>query len=144
MNKASIRAFCHRHTGFLFALGLLIFCIYEISFYIFKTYRAFFNSDSAIANILAEEMVLSESFFPSHWWYVNNDLWVFYKQILLIPWVLLGKNGYFAHAFSVFAVSLFMVVIIYKFLRSLMLSRTASLMSASRNSVMSIIFCFLD
>ena len=131
MNKASIRAFVHRHTGFLFALGLLIFCIYEISFYIFKTYRAFFNSDSAIANILAEEMVLSESFFPSHWWYVNNDLWVFYKQILLIPWVLLGKNGYFAHAFSVFAVSLFMVVIIYKFLRSLMLSRTASLMGSA-------------
>ena len=131
MNKASIRAFVHRHTGFLFALGLLIFCIYEISFYIFKTYRAFFNSDSAIANILAEEMVLSESFFPSHWWYVNNDLWVFYKQILLIPWVLLGKNGYFAHAFSVFAVSLFMVFIIYKFLRSLMLSRTASLMGSA-------------
>lgn len=131
INKASIKAFIHRHTGLFFAIVLLIFCIYEISFYIFKTYRAFFNSDAAIANILAEEIVVSGSLFPSHWWYVNNDLWVFYKQLLVIPWVLLGKNGYFAHAFSVFAVSLFMVFIIYKFLRSLMLSRASSLVGSA-------------
>jgi hypothetical protein len=102
--------------------------LYEISFYIFKTYRAFFNSDAAIANILAEEMVLAGSFFPSHWWYVNNDLWVFYKQLLVIPWVLVGKNGYFAHAFTVFEVSVFMIVFIYLFLRSLMLSRASAIM----------------
>ncbi len=117
-----------QYAPLLGAIALLAFVMYEISFYIFKTYRAFFNSDSAIANILAEEIVLSGSFFPSHWWYVNNDLWVFYKQALVIPWVLIGKNGYFAHAFTVFAVSLFMVFIIYRFLRSLMLSPAASLM----------------
>lgn len=117
-----------RYAPFIGAIALLILAIYEISFYIFKTYRAFFNSDSAIANILAEEIVLSGSFFPSHWWYVNNDLWVFYKQALVIPWVLMDKNGYFAHAFTVFAVSMFMVFIIYRFLRSLMLSRAASVM----------------
>ena len=100
----------------------------SVLFYIFKTYRAFFNSDAAIANILAEEIVYAGTFFPTHWWYVNNDLWVFYKQILVIPWVLLGKNGYFAHAFAVFFVTLFMVVFLYAFLRSLMFSRTASLM----------------
>jgi len=118
-----------RNTIILFlALCLLGTVLFEISFYIFKTYRAYFNSDAAIANILAEEMVLSGSFFPSHWWYVNNDLWVFYKQALVIPWVIFGKNGYFAHAFTVFAVSVFMVVVIYKFLRSLMLSPAASIM----------------
>ncbi len=117
-----------KHLPFLGALLLLSFVLYEISFYIFKTYRAFFNSDAAIANILAEEMVLSGSFFPSHWWYVNNDLWIFYKQILVIPWVLAGKNGYFAHAFTVFEVSIFMIVFIYLFLRSLMLSRASSIM----------------
>ncbi len=119
-----------RYAPFFGAIALLILVIYEISFYIFKTYRAFFNSDSAIANILAEEIVLSGSFFPSHWWYVNNDLWVFYKQALVIPWVLMDKNGYFAHAFTVFAVSMFMVFIIYRFLRSLMLSRAASVMGS--------------
>jgi len=110
------------------ALLLLSFVLYEVSFYIFKTYRAFFNSDAAIANILAEEIVLAGSFFPSHWWYVNNDLWIFYKQILVIPWVLAGKNGYFAHAFTVFEVSIFMVIFIYLFLRSLMLSRASAIM----------------
>lgn len=117
-----------KHLPFLGALVLLSFVLYEISFYIFKTYRAFFNSDAAIANILAEEIVVAGSVFPSHWWYVNNDLWVFYKQILVIPWVLMGKNGYFAHAFTVFGVSVFMIVFIYFFLRSLMLSRTAAVM----------------
>ena len=81
---------------FVGALLLLSVVLYEVSFYIFKTYRALFNSDAAIANILAEEIVVAGSIFPSHWWYVNNDLWVFYKQLLVIPWVLMGKNGYFA------------------------------------------------
>ncbi|MDD3342799.1 MAG: hypothetical protein PHR87_04405 [Sulfurospirillaceae bacterium] len=120
--------FIKTHLPAFLAALLLAFVLYEISFYIFKTYRAFFNSDAAIANILAEEIVLSGSFFPSHWWYVNNDLWVFYKQALVIPWVLLGKNGYFAHAFTVFIVSLFMVVFIYNFFRALMLSRASALM----------------
>ena len=64
--------------GAVLLAGLVI---YEVSFYIFKTYRAFFNSDAAIANVLAEEIVLSGSFFPSHWWYVNNDLWIFFKHV---------------------------------------------------------------
>ena len=62
--------------------------------------------------------------------YVNTDLWVFYKQLLVIPWVLAGKNGYFAHAFTVFEVSIFMIVFIYLFLRSLMLSRASSIMGS--------------
>lgn len=126
--NAFVKTRMQRYAPLFGAIVLLSFVLYEISFYIFKTYRAFFNSDSAIANILAEEIVLSGSFFPNHWWYVNNDLWVFYKQALVIPWVLIGKNGYFAHAFTVFAVSLFMIFIIYRFLRSLMLSRAASVM----------------
>jgi hypothetical protein len=123
-----IRKQFNKHAPLLGALVLLSIVLYEISFYIFKTYRAFFNSDAAIANILADEIVETGSFFPSHWWYVNNDLWVFYKQLLVIPWAILGKNGYFAHAFTVFEVSIFMVVFIYLFLRSLMLSRAASIM----------------
>ncbi|MBP6497278.1 MAG: hypothetical protein KA253_01250 [Campylobacteraceae bacterium] len=111
--------------GAVLLAGLVI---YEVSFYIFKTYRAFFNSDAAIANVLAEEIVLSGSFFPSHWWYVNNDLWIFFKHVLVIPWVIAEKNGYFAHAFTVFLVTIFMIVFVYNFLRSLMLSRASSLM----------------
>ncbi len=126
--KMHFKYLLKKHLPLLGALLLLSVVLYEISFYIFKTYRAFFNSDAAIANILAEEIVLAGTFFPSHWWYVNNDLWVFYKQLLVIPWVLADKNGYFAHAFTVFEVSIFMVVFIYWFLRSLMLSRASSIM----------------
>ena len=129
-SRISLHTHIKKHLPFLGAVMLLGFVLYAISFYIFKTYRAFFNSDAAIANILAEEMVVAGSFFPSHWWYVNNDLWIFYKQILVIPWVLVGKNGYFAHAFMVFEVSIFMIVFIYLFLRSLMLSRTSSIMGS--------------
>jgi len=127
-HKLCYKTLLKKNLPFLGALLLLGFTLYEISFYIFKTYRAFFNSDAAIANILAEEIVQAESFFPSHWWYVNNDLWVFYKQLLVIPWVLAGKNGYFAHAFTVFEVSVIMIIFIYLFLRSLMLSRASSVM----------------
>lgn len=126
--KETFKTTLRKSIPFLGAMVLLSIVIYQISFYIFKTYRAFFNSDAAIANVLAEEIVLSGTLFPSHWWYVNNDLWVFYKQLLVIPWVLLEKNGYFAHAFTVFVTTLFMIIFLYKFLRSLMLSPTASLM----------------
>ncbi len=126
--NSDFKSLLKHNFSFIGVVLLASLIVYEVSFYIFKTYRAFFNSDAAIANILAEEMVLSESFFPSHWWYVNNDLWVFYKQLLVIPWVLADKNGYFAHAFTVFLVTMFMIVFIYNFLRSLMLSRASSLM----------------
>ena len=128
LQKEYLKSFIYKHTFLFIAVILISFSLYEISFYIFKTYRAFFNSDAAVANILAEEIVISKTLFPSHWWYVNNDLWVFYKQALVIPWVIMGKNSYFAHAFTVFVVTLFMVVIIYRFLRSLMLSRATALM----------------
>jgi len=126
--KMHLKYFLKKHLPLLGALLLLGVVVYEIGFYIFQTYRAYFNSDAAIANILAEEIVLAGTFFPSHWWYVNNDLWVFYKQLLVIPWVLTGENGYFAHAFTVFEVTLFEIIFIYWFLRSLMLSRAASIM----------------
>ncbi len=117
-----------KYLPLLVALLFLGVALYEVSFYIFKTYRAYFNSDAAIANILAEEIVLSGSLFPSHWWYVNNDLWIFYKQLLVIPWVIIGKNGYFAHAFTVFISTVIMVIFMCRFLRSLMLSRATSVM----------------
>lgn len=128
LQKEYLKSFIYKHIFLFIAVILISFSLYEISFYIFKTYRAFFNSDAAVANILAEEIVISKTLFPSQWWYVNNDLWVFYKQALVIPWVIMGKNSYFAHAFTVFVVTLFMVVIIYRFLRSLMLSRATALM----------------
>ena len=76
--RENFKSLFKHNLSFIGVLLLAVLIVYEVSFYIFKTYRAFFNSDAAIANILAEEIVLSESFFPSHWLYVNNDLCIFF------------------------------------------------------------------
>ncbi|MCX5864555.1 MAG: hypothetical protein NTW42_05735 [Deltaproteobacteria bacterium] len=107
---------------------LLAATIAALGFYIFCSYQAFFNSDAAIANILAEEIVRAGEFFPKTWWYVNNDLWVFYKHLLLIPWVMAGENSFFAHGVSVALVIVITMSLLALLLRALGLSKTAALM----------------
>ena len=118
----------HQKWSFRGAVLLLASTIGALAFYIFCSYRAFFNSDAAIANVLAEEIVRAGKFFPPTWWYVNNDLWVFYKHLLLIPWVLARQNGFFAHGFSVFLVVLVTMAVLALLLRALGLSKTAAAM----------------
>ncbi len=110
------------------AVLLLAATIGTLGFYIFCSYQAFFNSDAAVANILAEEIVRSGEFFPKTWWYVNNDLWVFYKHLLLIPWVMAGENSFFAHGVSVALVVGTTMMLLALLLRALGLSRTAAVM----------------
>jgi len=110
------------------AVLLLAATVGALGFYIFCSYQAFFNSDAAIANILAEEIVRSGEFFPKTWWYVNNDLWVFYKHLLLIPWVMAGENSFFAHGVSVALVIGITMLLLAMLLRAMGLSRTAAVM----------------
>ncbi|MFH1020421.1 MAG: hypothetical protein V1782_07400 [Pseudomonadota bacterium] len=110
------------------AVLLLAATIGALGFYIFCSYEAFFNSDAAIANILAEEIVRAGELFPKTWWYVNDDLWVFYKHLLLIPWVMAGENGFFAHGVSVFLVIGITMTVLALLLRTLGLSQAAALM----------------
>ena len=107
---------------------LLAATIAALGFYIFCSYQAFFNSDAAIANILAEEIVRSGEFFPKTWWYVNDDLWVFYKHLLLIPWVMAGENSFLAHGVSVSLVIGVTMTVLVLLLRALGLSKAAALM----------------
>jgi len=107
---------------------LFVATIGALGFYIFCSYQAFFNSDAAIANILAEEIVRAGEFFPKTWWYVNDDLWVFYKHLLLIPWVMAGENSFLAHSVSVSLVIAVTMAVLVLLLRALGLSKTAALM----------------
>ena len=107
---------------------LLAATVTALGFYIFSSYQAFFNSDAAIANILAEEIVRTGELFPKTWWYVNDDLWVFYKHLLLIPWVMAGENSFFAHGVSVAIVVVITMAVLALLLRALGLSKTAALM----------------
>ena len=110
------------------AVLLLAATIGALGFYIFCSYQAFFNSDAAIANILAEEIVRSGELFPKTWWYVNDDLWVFYKHLLLIPWVMAGENSFFAHGVSVSIVVVITMAVLALLFRALGLSKTAAMM----------------
>lgn len=110
------------------ALGLLCLNMAGLTFYIFESYKLFFNSDAAVANILAKEIVLSKNLFPPQWWYANDDLWVFYKHLLLIPWDLAGKNSFFAHSVSVSIIILVMLALVWAFLQKLGLSLANTIM----------------
>jgi len=107
---------------------LLAATVGALGFYIFCSYQAFFNSDAAIANILAEEIVRTGELFPKTWWYVNDDLWVFYKHLLLIPWVMAGENSFFAHGVSVALVVGVTMAVLALLLRTLGLSKAAAMM----------------
>lgn len=98
----------------------------SVCFYITKTYKAYLNSDAAVANILAGEIWRSGHFFPPDWWYVNGDLWVAFKQVLIIPWAMMGNNGFGAHAFAVVVGSALMLGSGFALLRQAGCARTTA------------------
>lgn len=63
-------------------------------------YLLIFHSDSAVKNLLAQEIWDTGQYFPHDWNYVNNDLWVFYTQTFIIPLLGWFKNGFALHVFS--------------------------------------------
>lgn len=69
-----------------------------LGYYLFHGYQYYFHSDSAAANLLAQEIHETGQYFPQDWNYVNGDLWVVMVQtwiLLLFPFF---KNGYALHA----------------------------------------------
>ncbi|MCB2184495.1 MAG: hypothetical protein KQH63_20930 [Desulfobulbaceae bacterium] len=83
-------------------LSLLLgfICIGATLYYIFITYRYYFHSDSAIKNLLAQEILQTGQLFPKTWYYGNGDIWGLYSHILILPLLLFFNNGYFVHAAS--------------------------------------------
>lgn len=69
-------------------------------YYLFRGYLADFHSDSAVKNLLAQEVIREGTYFPSDWNYVNGDLWVLFGQVPIIPLLPFFKNGYALHAVS--------------------------------------------
>ena len=83
-------------------LNLLFLFYYQTS-----VYRGFFNSDAAIANILAQEIISQNSYYPQSWWYVNGDVWTFFKHTLAIIFTLIGLHAYDVHTLTVISFFLF-------------------------------------
>jgi hypothetical protein len=71
-----------------------------LAFYLLVDYQLMFHSDSAVKNLLAQEIIETGRYFPPDWNYANNDLWVFYTQTFVLPLLLFMHNGFLAHAGS--------------------------------------------
>jgi hypothetical protein len=76
---------------------LLCFNILLLVFFLLIDYQLIFHSDSAVKNLLAQEIVETGQYFPRDWNYTNGDLWVFYTQTFVVPLLLFMQNGYLAH-----------------------------------------------
>lgn len=99
----------------LFFLTNLILAFY----YQIYIYKGFFNSDAAITNILAQEIISQKAYYPSSWWYVNGDIWTFYKHTLAILFNLLGFEQYTIHSLVVLLFFIFTLFLIYSYLRKI-------------------------
>jgi len=100
-----------------FVINILLIAYYQIGIY-----PAFFNSDAAIANILADEIASMSSYYPTSWWYVNGDIWTLFKHTLIIPFSVLGFHGYYIHVFAVLLFASFTFYLTYLYLNKIGIS----------------------
>ena len=79
---------------------LLAFNLLLLGYYLAIDYQYAVHSDSAVMNLLAQEIHDTGQFFPRGWNYANGDLWVWFPHTLivaLLPWL---PNSYALHALS--------------------------------------------
>lgn len=79
---------------------LVLYSVTALIYYLFKGYVAEFHSDSAVKNLLAEEVMREGTYFPHDWNYVNGDLWVLFGQTFIIPLLPFFPNGFALHGVS--------------------------------------------
>lgn len=79
---------------------LLCFNIALLAFYLLVGYQLVYHSDSAVKNLLAQEIYETGQLFPQDWNYVNHDLWVFNTHTFIVPLLPFLRNGMLAHAIS--------------------------------------------
>lgn len=84
-------------------LGLALLLLVNLAlllYYIGIDYQVVLNADSAVKNLLAQEIVETGSYFPPDWNYVNGDLWVFYTHTVIVPLLAFFPNSFALHAVS--------------------------------------------
>jgi hypothetical protein len=79
---------------------LLCVNIVLLAFYLLIDYQLVYHSDSAVKNLLAQEIFETGNYFPRDWNYVNGDLWVFNTQTFIIPLLRFFHNGFLLHVWS--------------------------------------------
>ena len=81
-------------------IALLLINISLVFYYIFVNYKAYFHSDSAAKNLIAQEIFETGQYFPSDWYYINGDLWVLSGHTYIVPMLSFFSNSYSLHAVS--------------------------------------------
>lgn len=79
---------------------LLVLNLLLLGFYLAFDYQLTYHSDSAVKNLLAQEIVETGQYFPRDWNYANGDLWVFYTQTWIVPFLFGHGNGFVLHLVS--------------------------------------------
>jgi len=87
----------HRTTIHYFLVALLLANAGCLAYYLFFGYQFRFHSDSAVANLLAQEIHTTGQYFPKEWNYVYGDLWVLCMQTWTSTLYPLIPNGFFLH-----------------------------------------------
>lgn len=81
-------------------LALLWVNICLIIYYIVFNYQGYFHSDSAVKNLLAQEIYETGQYFPTDWYYVNSDLFVLFGHTYILPLLPFFSNSFSLHAVS--------------------------------------------
>lgn len=88
----------HRGLENRLLVALIVFNLACLAYYLFFDYQFRFHSDSAVANLLAQEMFETGQYFPRDWNYVFGDLWVLSVHTWVLPFLPFFPNGYALHA----------------------------------------------
>lgn len=88
-NRAAAVLFC-----------LCVFVLTGLLIYTFTGSNRGFNSDTATANILAEEIVRTHQYFPESW-NAGQDLWVFFLHTFIVPLTLFSDDYLFMRSVAV-------------------------------------------
>ena len=91
---------------FLLFIGLII-----TTNFIFVGSISFFNSDTAIANLLAKEQIFSKQLFPTEWIYVQ-DVWTFFINVPMIFLSLFIKDQVLLRCTAVFIQTLILLLML--------------------------------
>lgn len=93
--KPAFGMLTRRWLPILLAINLLL-----LVFYLAFDYQLTYHSDSAVKNLLAQEIIETGEYFPHDWNYANGDLWVFYTQAWILPLLHFRANGFALHVIS--------------------------------------------
>jgi uncharacterized membrane protein len=79
---------------------LLLVNLLLLLHYVVLDYRVVTNSDSAVMNLLAQEIHDTGQWIPRAWNYANGDLWLLFTHTVIVPLLYVLPNSYALHAVS--------------------------------------------